>query len=148
MDITFNVGGEAGQGIDTVGDLLTSIFVRAGFYTFTIKDFESRIRGGYNFTQIRVADFPIHAAVDEIDVIVALSEDAIVQPRNKLADSGVIIFDNTIEFPELEACHFPAPLQTTAKEVGGNIRMTNAAALGAVLSVIQFPFSMAEIALT
>ncbi|MGY5853337.1 MAG: 2-oxoacid:acceptor oxidoreductase subunit alpha [Candidatus Thorarchaeota archaeon] len=148
MDITFNVGGEAGQGIDTIGDLLTSIFVRAGFYTFTIKDFESRIRGGYNFTQIRVADFPIHAAVDDIDVIVALSEDAIVQPRNKLAESGVIIFDNTIEFTELEACHFPAPLEKTAKEVGGNVRMTNAAALGAVLSVIQFPFSMAEEALT
>ncbi|MHA2351439.1 MAG: 2-oxoacid:acceptor oxidoreductase family protein, partial [Candidatus Thorarchaeota archaeon] len=53
MDITFNIGGEAGQGIDTIGDLLTQVFVKAGFYTFTIKDFMSRIRGGYNFTQIR-----------------------------------------------------------------------------------------------
>jgi 2-oxoglutarate ferredoxin oxidoreductase subunit alpha len=66
MDLTLNIGGEAGQGIDTIGDLLTQIFVQSGFYTFTIKDFESRIRGGYNFSQIRVSDSPIHAPVDDM----------------------------------------------------------------------------------
>ena len=144
MDITFNIGGEAGQGIDTIGDLLAQVFVQAGFYTFTIKDFESRIRGGYNFTQIRVSDKPIHAPVDYIDVIVALSGDAVVGVRDKLVEEGVIIFDDTIEFDDLEACHYPAPLEKIAKEVGGNIRMMNAAALGAILSVIKFPFKLAE----
>ena len=144
MDITFNIGGEAGQGIDTIGDLLAQVFVQSGFYTFTIKDFESRIRGGYNFTQIRVSDQPIHAPVDYIDVIVALSRDAVVGVRDKLVEEGVIIFDDTIEFDDLEACHYPAPLEKTAKEVGGNIRMMNVAALGAILSVIKFPFKLAE----
>lgn len=144
MDITFNIGGEAGQGIDTIGDLLTQVFVEAGFYTFTIKDFESRIRGGYNFTQVRVSDQPVHAPVDYIDVIVALSRDAVVGQRDKLVEEGVIIFDDTIEFDDLEACHFQAPLEKTAKEVGGNIRMMNAAALGAILAVIKFPFRLAE----
>ena len=144
MDITFNIGGEAGQDIDTIGDLLAQVFVQSGFYTFTIKDFESRIRGGYNFTQIRVSDQPIHAPVDYIDVIVALSRDAVVGVRDKLVEEGVIIFDDTIEFDDLEACHYPAPLEKTAKEVGGNIRMMNAAALGAILSVIKFPFKLAE----
>jgi 2-oxoglutarate ferredoxin oxidoreductase subunit alpha len=147
LDITFNIGGEAGQGIDTIGDLLTQIFVQTGFYTFTIKDFESRIRGGYNFTQVRVSDQPIHAPVDYIDVIVALSRDAVIGKRDKLVEEGVIIFDETIEFDDLEACHFPAPLEKTAKEVGGNIRMMNAAALGAILSVIRFPFKLADDAL-
>ncbi|MFW9868377.1 MAG: 2-oxoacid:acceptor oxidoreductase family protein, partial [Candidatus Thorarchaeota archaeon] len=137
MDITFNIGGEAGQGIDTIGDLLTQVFVQAGFYTFTIKDFESRIRGGYNFTQVRVGDQPIHAPVDYIDVIVALSRDAVVGVRSNLVEEGVIIFDDTIEFDDLESCHFPAPLEKTAKEVGGNVRMMNAAALGAILAVIK-----------
>jgi 2-oxoglutarate ferredoxin oxidoreductase subunit alpha len=148
LDITFNIGGEAGQGIDTIGDLLTQVFVEAGFYTFTIKDFESRIRGGYNFTQVRVSDRPVHAPVDYVDVIVALSRDAVVGKRDKLVEEGVIIFDETIEFDDLEACHFPAPLEKTAKEVGGNIRMMNAAALGAILAVIKFPFKLAEEALS
>jgi 2-oxoglutarate ferredoxin oxidoreductase subunit alpha len=144
LDITFNIGGEAGQGIDTIGDLLTQVFVEAGFYTFTIKDFESRIRGGYNFTQVRVSDQPVHAPVDYIDVIVALSRDAVIGQRDKLVEEGVIIFDDTIEFDDLEACHFRAPLEKTAKDVGGNIRMMNAAALGAILAVIKFPFKLAE----
>ena len=148
MDITFNVGGEAGQGIDTIGDLLTQVFVKAGFFTFTIKDYESRIRGGYNFSQIRVSDKPIYAPSNEVDVIVALSRDAIIGQRENLVENGVIVFEESIEFDRLETCHFPAPLTKTARAVGGSIRMTNAAAMGAVLSIIQFPFSLAEEALT
>jgi len=144
MEISFNIGGEAGQGIDTIGDLLTQVFVQAGFYTFTIKDFESRIRGGYNFTQIRVSDKPIHASVDHIDVIIALSKDAVVGQRNRLTEGGVIIFDEGIEFDDLEACHFSAPLEKTAREVGGNIKMMNAAALGAIIAIINFPFTLVE----
>ncbi len=148
MDISFNIGGEAGQGIDTIGDLLTQIFVKQGFYTFTSKDFMSRIRGGYNFNVIRVSDRPVYAPLDRYNVIVALTEDAITAQRNNLAADGVIIFDESIEFKDLEACHFSAPLEKTAKEVGGDTRMTNAAALGAILSVLKFPFKLAEDMLT
>ncbi len=144
MDITFNIGGEAGQGIDTIGDLLTQVFVKSGFYTFTLKDFESRIRGGYNFSQIRVSDSPVYAPVNEIDLIIALSHDAVVNKRSQLIDGGVIIFDDSIEFTDLEVCHHAAPLLKTAKEVGGNIRMMNAAALGSVLAIIKYPLSHAE----
>ncbi len=144
MDITFNIGGEAGQGIDTIGDLLTQVFVKSGFYTFTIKDFESRIRGGYNFSQIRVSGSPVHAPVDDIDIVVALSRDAILNKRPQLTNGGVIIFERSIGFDALDTCHYPAPLNETAKEVGGNVRMANAAALGAVLSVLKYPFELAE----
>ncbi|MBD3407108.1 MAG: 2-oxoacid:acceptor oxidoreductase subunit alpha [Candidatus Lokiarchaeota archaeon] len=148
MDINFNIGGEAGQGIDTIGDLLTQLFVRACFYTHTIKSYESRIRGGYNFTQIRVSNKPIFAPLEEIDIIIALSEDAIVRKRDALVDGGVIIFDESIDFTDLESCHFPAPLEKIAKQLGGTAKMTNAAALGALLSVLSFPFDMAEEALS
>ena len=103
MDITLQIGGEAGQGINTVGDLLAQVFVKAGFHTFTINDAESRIRGGYNYTQIRVSDNPIHAPVDDLDVIVAFSDDAVIKPRNKLANDGVIVFDDNVEFKDIEA---------------------------------------------
>lgn len=147
MDISFNIGGAAGQGIDTIGDLLTEVFVQTGFYTFTIKDFESRIRGGYNFTQIRVSDKPVYASMSRVDVIVALTSDAVVNQRDSLNDGGVIIFEEAIDFKDLETCHFPAPLERIAKEVGGNVRMMNTAALGAILSVINFPFDTLEDAL-
>jgi len=144
MDITLQIGGEAGQGINTVGDLLAQVFVKAGFHTFTINDAESRIRGGYNYTQIRVSDKPIHAPVDDLNVIIAFSDDAVAKPRNQLVDEGVIIFDDSVEFADLEACHYRAPLGKVAKEVGGHVRMTNAAAVGAVMAILKFPLDLAE----
>jgi len=144
MDLSFNIGGAAGQGIDTIGDLLTQVFVKAGFYTFTIKDYESRIRGGYNFTQVRVSDRPVFAPADEIDVIVALTLEGAVNPRKQLVKGGVIILDESVEIEDREPCHFSAPLEKTAKEIGGSDKMTNAAALGALLSVLNFPFSLLE----
>jgi len=81
-------------------------------------------------------------------MIIALSRDAVVNQRERLAESGVIIFDDTIEFDDLESCHYPAPLEKIAKEVGGDARMMNSAALGSVLSILNFPFTLAQEALT
>ncbi len=96
MDLSFNIGGAPGHGIDTIGDLLTQVSVKAGFYTFTIKDYESPIRGGYNFTQVRTSDKPVFAPVDEIDVIVALTLEGAVNPRKHLVNGGVIILDESV----------------------------------------------------
>ncbi|TXT55914.1 MAG: hypothetical protein BAJATHORv1_30297 [Candidatus Thorarchaeota archaeon] len=148
MDLNFNIGGVAGQGIDTIGDLLAQLFVGACFYTHTIKSYRSRIRGGYNYTQVRVSSEPVYAPVDEIDIVIALVKEGITRQRDQLVDGGVIIFDKSIEFEDMESCHFPAPLKETAEEVGGSEKMTNVAAVGTLLSVLNFPFSMIEDALS
>jgi len=49
MDYSVKIGGEAGQGIQTIGDTLARVFSRSGYYVFTHQDYESRIRGGHNF---------------------------------------------------------------------------------------------------
>ena len=54
IDITIKIGGEAGQGIQTVGHLLALVCQEAGLYIMAINDFESRIRGGHSFFQIRI----------------------------------------------------------------------------------------------
>ena len=58
MDYSIKIGGEAGQGIQTVGDTLAKVFSRTGFHVFTNQDYESRVRGGHNFYQIRFSDKP------------------------------------------------------------------------------------------
>ncbi len=49
MDYTLKIGGEAGQGIQTVGEALAKVLSRLGYHVFTSQDYESRIRGGHNF---------------------------------------------------------------------------------------------------
>ncbi|MBP9561666.1 MAG: 2-oxoacid:acceptor oxidoreductase family protein, partial [Syntrophorhabdaceae bacterium] len=59
MDYTIKIGGEAGQGIQTIGDILAKVFSRSGYHVFTHQEYESRIRGGHNFYQIRFSDRPV-----------------------------------------------------------------------------------------
>ncbi len=55
VDLSIKIGGEAGQGIQTVGSLLASACRNTGLYIMAINDFESRIRGGHSFFQIRIS---------------------------------------------------------------------------------------------
>ena len=66
MDYTIKIGGEAGQGIQTIGDTLGRVFARAGYHVFSHQDYESRIRGGHNFYQIRVSARPISSSREKI----------------------------------------------------------------------------------
>ena len=51
IDLNFMVGGEAGQGIQTIGFVLGKTMARGGLHVFADQDYESRIRGGHNFLQ-------------------------------------------------------------------------------------------------
>jgi 2-oxoglutarate ferredoxin oxidoreductase subunit alpha len=51
VDVNFLVGGEAGQGIQTIGLILGKTMSRGGLHVFGDQDYESRIRGGHKFFQ-------------------------------------------------------------------------------------------------
>src|SRR5512135_2825796 len=95
MDYTLRIGGEAGQGIQTVGDTLGLVFARSGYHVFTHQDYESRIRGGHNFFQIRFSDRPVAASRDGIDIIVALDKESILLHEKELTEKGLIIYDSS-----------------------------------------------------
>ena len=58
-EMTFKIGGEAGQGVESSGAGFAKAFARAGWHVFGTQDYYSRIRGGHNFYQIRVAETPL-----------------------------------------------------------------------------------------
>jgi 2-oxoglutarate ferredoxin oxidoreductase subunit alpha len=51
MAVDFNtmVGGEAGQGVQSVGIILAKTLAQGGCNIFADQDYESRVRGGHNF---------------------------------------------------------------------------------------------------
>ncbi len=137
MDYTIKIGGEAGQGIQTIGDTLAKVFSRAGYHVFTHQDYESRIRGGHNFFQIRFSDKPVMASRDSIDILVALDRESIEQHKNQLSENGQIIFDSSALKQKHEEQHFfDIPFVNLAIEHGGNKIMANTVAVGAVLGML------------
>lgn len=152
-NLTIRIGGEAGQGMDTSGAGFARALVRAGLHVFANSDFMSRIRGGYNFYQLRVSDQPIYAPDDKAHLLLAFSPDAITQSLNDLAPGSAIIHDTSLKVDaEALAAHriqsFAFPFEAKALEIGRPSGMdpkraklmTNTAALGVTAALTRFPF--------
>ena len=59
VDFAIGIGGEAGQGIATPGDILARIFARRGLHLNAYNAYQSIIRGGHTFLTIRTSDDPV-----------------------------------------------------------------------------------------
>jgi len=142
MDYSIKIGGEAGQGIQTVGDTLAKVFSRTGFHVFTNQDYESRVRGGHNFYQIRFSDKPVMASRDKFDILVALDKESMERHGKELSAIGQIMYDATaigIPAPKSQipaANYLDIPFTKLAEESGGSKIMANTVATGAVLGML------------
>ncbi len=137
MDYSIKIGGEAGQGIQTIGDTLAKVFARCGYHVFTHQDYESRIRGGHNFFQIRFSENPVTASRDTMDIIVAFDKESISSHRQELSEKEIIIYDSSALGERHEDPHFlDIPFTDIAVRHGGRI-MANTVATGSVLGMLR-----------
>jgi 2-oxoglutarate ferredoxin oxidoreductase subunit alpha len=150
IDVTVTIGGEAGQGIQTVGDIIARVCHKAGLYLLAINDFESRIRGGHSFMQIRISDQPVLAPYHKIDLLIALNAETCDLHKNEMAENGLVLQDvekddSKENLPETahEKNVMPIAFSQMAKDAGGKI-MTNTVAAGACLALLGAPFSAFE----
>ncbi len=77
MEVRVRLAGAAGQGVQTAADLLGRIVTRSGRFAYANTDAESRIRGGLNFSQMRFSEGPVEGVVDDYQILVALSPEAL-----------------------------------------------------------------------
>jgi 2-oxoglutarate/2-oxoacid ferredoxin oxidoreductase subunit alpha len=154
IDITVTIGGEAGQGIQTVGEIIARVCHHAGLYLVAVNDFESRIRGGHSFIQIRISDQPVLAPHHKIDLLIALNAQTCDLHKKEMAETGLVLLDaeNDAEKDNAkedltEKTHeknvLPIAFSQMAKDAGGKI-MTNTVAAGACLALLGAPFSAFE----
>ena len=137
MDYTIKIGGSAGQGLQTIGDALARVFARLGYYVFSHKDYESRIRGGHNFYQIRFSDRPAMSSRRRIDIIIALDKETVLLHATELAEGGQVVYDSeTHKETHAGPQFFDIPFARLATEHGGSRLMENTAAIGAVLGMV------------
>ncbi|MBU2497734.1 MAG: 2-oxoacid:acceptor oxidoreductase family protein, partial [Proteobacteria bacterium] len=139
VDISIRIGGQAGQGMQSIGNIIGKIFTRHGYYVFMNQDVESRIRGGHSFVQVRIKDGPVEAISDTVDLLIALDKEVINQDLPDLAEDGVMIFDGEkTGFQPDKPNHFSMPLEKLATETGKSKIMANTVATGAALAVLGF----------
>lgn len=130
------IGGAAGQGMDTIAHLLGKVLAREGYGVLSAKDYMSRVRGGHNFTKLRIGTKTPWTAEEPIDILIALNEETYRIHRRSVTENGRLIYDpEQFSPPTSEENSVPVPLQVLAKEAGSKI-MANTVAVGAALALL------------
>lgn len=138
LDYTLRVGGEAGQGLQTIGGALAKIFSRKGYHVFTHQDYMSRIRGGHNFYQLRFSDREVMASKELVDILLALDLNTIEIHKNSVREDGFILYDSESMKKKFEGPQFiDIPFRKIALDVGKKSVMANTVATGAVLGLLD-----------
>lgn len=141
IDLTIKIGGEAGQGLKTVGELLSYAFCRKGYYVFANQALQSRIRGGHNWFQIRVSSKPVQSPSSCTDILVALDKESSCHFKEMSTDSVTVIDarqTGLTELPSDKGRILDVPMLELAKNAGGNKLMINTLAASLVLGLLDF----------
>ena len=143
-DLNIVVGGEAGQGVQSVGSVLAKSLLRGGYEIFADQDFESRIRGGHSFTRIRVNKKSVSSAIEPIDILVALNGETINLHRAQVRSGGVVLYDGLKTGIKINdgLIALDIPIEQIALDTTGNILMTNTVAAGAALGLLGYEFGI------
>lgn len=145
MTIDFNVmaGGEAGQGVQSVGAVLAGMLARGGLNVFADQDYESRVRGGHNFFRVRASSDAVLALSPELDILIALNKESVDFHEKEVKPGGIIIHD--AEQTKIKARgnkYFNVPFNRLALDAAGNKLMANTAAIGAAAGLIDYDFEL------
>ena len=131
--LSFRIGGEAGQGVESSGSGFVKALTRGGLHALGIPDYYSRIRGGHNHFTVRVDDKPVLALRETIELLLALNAETIARHIDSLVPGGGIIVDEATHFDEQltkdrDVRVYRAPMMQIAEQEGSSV-MANTAAL-------------------
>ena len=150
VDLSIAIGGAAGQGIATPGDILARIFVRRGLHLNAYNAYQSIVRGGHIFLTLRTSDEPVLSFGDKIDIMMPLNQDTMTR-HLRLMKAGSAVLYNADKIKPGEAADGVQLCPFSVKELAPNIRgdlVQNTIALAAVLRLIGVEFKILEDILT
>ena len=145
-DLSIVIAGAAGQGIQTVELLLTKLLKLNSYNFFSTKEYMSRVRGGSNSSEIRVASHPVAAFRRTIDFLLPLNRQALEHVSNRIDSETVIIGERTnlcdtdgnLEYDVLDI-----PFGNMAKEIGSPL-FSNIIAVGVITGLLGIDSSSTE----
>jgi 2-oxoglutarate ferredoxin oxidoreductase subunit alpha len=130
-DINVVVAGAAGEGIQTVGDLLSELAAAHGYAVFGWKEYESRIRGGTNRYAVRIGEEVVNAPLTRADILLAFNESAAKKYREILSPDGLIIAPTSADEQTLHM-----DFHNLAQEKAGKKIYANTVAAGALVAAL------------
>lgn len=137
--ISWKVGGQQGEGIESTGEIFATAMNRQGYYLYGYRHFSSRIKGGHTNNKIRVSSKPVRAISDDLDILIAFDQETIDVNYQEMLEGSIIIADAKAKPENPEDCKaqlVSLPFTSVAKELGTAL-MKNMVAVGATCAVMD-----------
>ena len=146
FDYVISIGGAAGQGIATPGNILARLFARRGIHMYAYNAYQSIIRGGHSFLTIRCSDREIRTHGDVINLIICLNQDTMDRHLEHLGSGASVIFNSDTIVPGepaegVQLC--PMGVGELAGK-GSNKLMQNTVAIAVACQILGIEFSAIE----
>ena len=148
QEIAFRVGGAAGDGVASTAETFARMCVRGGLYVHTYSSYQSVIRGGHVWTQVRASEGPVLSQGEDPNLLICLNQETATIHVTQVAESGAVLFDpSAVKLDGLplrtDVRKVPLPMVATARDLG-EAMMKNVVALGAALALLEIPFGPLE----
>lgn len=152
-EIAVRIGGQAGDGIASIGESVARSFTRMGLHLFGLNAYQSVIRGGHVWFQARASEGRPYSPGDGADILYALDRATVNIHAASLRPGGTVIFD-----PEkfaLSASDLPTgiralavPTLEIARKYTSQSILQNAGGVGATAFLAGIPLDILHGVLT
>ncbi len=141
-DVAIRIGGAAGDGVASTGETYAITGARSGLNVTTYQSYQSVIRGGHIWFQIRLSNDKRYSPGDTYHLLVALNQTTLDIHLPHVSAPGGVLFDPSRHRLPEEALppgisSHPVPAQDISMEVSGKPLMQNTAALGALMHLLK-----------
>ncbi|MDV3277010.1 MAG: 2-oxoacid:acceptor oxidoreductase subunit alpha [Nitrososphaerales archaeon] len=138
-DVTVRLGGTAGDGVQSGGELIARIFSRSGLYISTYNGNQSLIRGGQVWFHVHAAPWRVSSLGFGIDFLISLTQSFYNEHHQSVNDGGYILYDaSVVKADDLPAGVTPlaVPLREIALKYDKRPIMRNVVAAGALAAAL------------
>ena len=140
-------GGQAGDGIQSIGETISRCFSRMGWHVFGLNAYQSVIRGGHVWFQARAADPRPYSQGDQADLLYALDKQTISVHAPSLRQGSTIVYDPekfAVADSELPAGvrALGVPTLEFARKYTSQSILQNAGGMGAIAYLAGIPLDL------
>jgi 2-oxoglutarate ferredoxin oxidoreductase subunit alpha len=140
------IGGAAGQGVATPGDIFAKIFSRRGLNLNAYNAYQSIIRGGHTFLTIRTGPDKVTNMGDRIDLFIPLNQDSMDRHLKLLSPGAACLYNADTVQPGraaegVQLCALPV---AELADITRNKVAQNTIAIGAGLHMMGIGFQSLE----
>ncbi len=147
--LTFRAGGQAGDGIASIGEVVARSFSRMGLHVYGHNSYQSVIRGGHVWFQARASDDRSYSQGDGADLLYALDPATVEIHANDLRPGSTVLHDP--EKFSVDPSSLPAgvkalavPTLAIARKYTSQSILQNAAGMGASAFLAGVPLELLQ----